>query len=196
MLEKAIIDLVAQCASGVDPLILKSLIVQESANHPYAIHDGYTHKAHFPDTKKQAVALAKQLRAKGHRLDLGLTQINTQNFKWLNLSIESAFNPCTSIKASSTVLKDAMKRTPDIRKQLSIYNSGKKNSVMGLRYADAILKRAGKTPRVKRTRKQVSHKKSTLKNNDNKATARFVIHDGFSQYKAQSMQVALDGFAH
>lgn len=202
LIKQAIADLILHCSSGVDPLILQSLIVQESARHPYAIHDGKTHKSHFPKSREAAIQLAKQLREKGHRLDIGLAQINTQNFKWLGLTIETAFNPCTNLKASSTVLKEAMNRTPNLREQLSIYNSGKTTSKKGLSYADKIIRRAKATSEPTATNKGKSYikplfvKKPATLAKQNALTATVALNDGFSQNKASPMNVMLDGFSN
>jgi len=66
---------------------------------------------------------------------------------------------------------------------------------MGLRYADAILKRAGKTQKSPRTKKKASHEKLFTQNKSRQKTATQTVTDGFTQHKASMMTVMLDGFS-
>lgn len=56
--------------------------------------------------------LAVHLNSNGSR-DYGLMQISERNFGWLGLTLQSALDPCTSIRAAATVLTS-----------LSRYNTG------------------------------------------------------------------------
>ena len=120
-----LITLIATCAPMVAPITMKAIVLEESRGHPYAIHDGKTHRAIFPKTREEAIATARRLVAAGHRIDAGLAQINSENWDWLGLSPETVFDPCTNLAAGERVLIDAYARAPfSVDAAISRYNSG------------------------------------------------------------------------
>ncbi|WP_242518350.1 lytic transglycosylase domain-containing protein [Halochromatium roseum] len=124
--------LIAVCAPMVAPTMMKAIVLEESRGHPYAIHDGKTHRAIFPTTRDEATATAQRLIAAGHRIDAGLAQINSENWSWLGLTPESVFDPCTNLAAGERVLIDAYARAPfTVDAAISRYNSG--DSERGIR---------------------------------------------------------------
>ncbi len=120
-----LITLIAVCAPMVAPTMMKAIVLEESRGHPYAIHDGKTHRAIFPTTRDEATATAQRLIDAGHRIDAGLAQINSENWSWLGLSAETVFDPCTNLAAGERVLIDAYARAPyTVDAAISRYNSG------------------------------------------------------------------------
>lgn len=125
------IGLIQHCASGMDYPVAHAIVKQESAFNPYAIGVNKGGKpVKQPKTYAQAVATAKQLLASGYNIDLGLGQINSSNLKWLNLSVEQAFNPCANLKAMQTVYLECFKKSGEtglgtkMQRALSCYNTG------------------------------------------------------------------------
>ncbi len=105
--------LLRSCGGGTLPPLLEraqvALIAQESGGDSWAIHDDNSGVAYYPRTYAQAVATARTLvahdRAIGGRgVDVGLTQIDDENFRRYNLSSATALDPCASIRASSAIL--------------------------------------------------------------------------------------------
>jgi len=96
--------LATTCAPQVAPTTLAAIARTESGFDPLAIGDNTAHRAYHPAAKPEAIALAAQLAAKGHDLDLGLMQINQRNFGWLGLAAGDAFEPCRSLAAGAAVL--------------------------------------------------------------------------------------------
>lgn len=120
-----LITLIAVCAPMVAPTMMKAIVLEESRGHPYAIHDGKTHRAIFPTTRDEATSTAQRLIAAGHRIDAGLAQINSENWNWLGLTAETIFDPCTNLAAGERVLIDAYARAPfTVDAAISRYNSG------------------------------------------------------------------------
>ena len=107
-----LITLIAACTPMVAPTTMKAIVLEESRGHPYAIHDGKTHRAIFPKTRTEAVATARHLIAAGNRIDAGLAQINSANWDWLGLTPETVFDPCINLKAGERVLLDAYTKAP------------------------------------------------------------------------------------
>ncbi len=94
-----------QCVSPAVAPIIVGVAQHESGLHETAIHDNVSGQSYFPETKAQAIAIARSLIATGHpSLDLGIAQVNTANFAWTGLTIERAFDACRSFAAGSLVL--------------------------------------------------------------------------------------------
>ena len=120
-----LLTLITACAPLVTPTVMKAIVLEESRGHPYAIHDGAAGKAIFPETKGQAVTIARRLIAGGSRLDAGLAQINSENWSWLGLDVERVFDPCANLAAGEQVLLGAYTSGPHtVDAALSRYNTG------------------------------------------------------------------------
>lgn len=96
--------LAVSCAPRVAPATLAAIAQTESGLDPFAIRDNTADRSYHPPAKPEAIALAARLAAEGHDLDLGLMQINQQNFGWLGLAAGDAFEPCRSLAAGAAVL--------------------------------------------------------------------------------------------
>jgi len=135
----------------VDPAMTLRVISVESAGHPYAIHDNTNGKTYQGATVPGAATVARILIQAGHRIDLGLMQINYD--VWLRptrFAIEKAFDPCTNVRLGTTILSAnyarALGRSGTWRdalyRALSQYNSGSDSK--SLAYARTVL--TGRTP--------------------------------------------------
>lgn len=130
MLKSTLIALIAQCAPNVSPDTLLAVIKTESDGNPWAIGVNGGRKIAQPKSQTEAISAAKRLSAKGANFDMGLGQINNSNMRWLGLSYEAVFDPCTNIAAAAKVLsnnyKSAIKggmKNP-LGAALSMYNTG------------------------------------------------------------------------
>lgn len=120
--------LALSCAPDVAPETLAAIARTESSFETLAIHDNNDRKSYRPGGKTEAVDLARQLLAAGHSLDLGIMQVNTANFGWVELTLEDAFEPCASIRAGATVLI-----------QISRYNTGSPRAGFANGYVRRVL---------------------------------------------------------
>jgi type IV secretion system protein VirB1 len=122
------------------------VIEVESGGAITAIHDNTTNQTWKPKTLPEAVTLASALIRAGHRVDLGLMQINYA--VWLQgraLPVARVFDPCTNIQLGTKILQADYSRA--LRTQanpidalwvaLSRYNSG--SDWRGLGYAEHVL---------------------------------------------------------
>jgi type IV secretion system protein VirB1 len=117
---------------AVSPDVLISVASTESGLDPLAIHDNATGAVLHPETRGAAIALAYRLIAANHRPDLGLMQINSPaNLRRTGLTVESAFDPCASIRAGAQVLLDdyqdgttTREKQVAVLRALSAYNTG------------------------------------------------------------------------
>ncbi len=141
-----LLTLAALCGPLVHPQTTVRVIAVESQGHPYAVHDNTTAQHYYPATVQQAVHLAGALMASGHRLDLGLMQINYE--AWLRpmaFPLERALDPCTNIALGTTILsadyRQALSRSTTMNeallRSLSLYNSGSESRSLG--YAQLVL---------------------------------------------------------
>ena len=148
-----LLSLAALCGPLVHPQMTLRVIAVESQGNPFAIHDNTTAQQYTPKSLQDAVRLSTRLIDAGHRLDLGLMQINYE--AWLRptgFAIERALDPCTNITLGTTILSadytQALSRsaTPNeaLLRSLSLYNSGSESR--SLSYAQVVLKGRSSTP--------------------------------------------------
>jgi type IV secretion system protein VirB1 len=141
-----LLTLAVLCGPLVDPSTTLRVIAVESAGHSYAIHDNTNSKTYEAASSRGAAAVATILLRAGHRIDIGLMQINYD--AWLRpsrFSIEQAFNPCTNIRLGTTILSanyaHALGRSSTSRealyRALSQYNSGSESASWD--YAELVL---------------------------------------------------------
>ena len=134
-----LITLIATCAPMVAPSTLTAIVLEESRGHPYAIHDGKTQRALFPQTRAEAVATARRLIADGRRIDAGLAQINSENWSWLGLDADSVFDPCSNLSAGEQILLGAYAQAPfTLDAAISRYNTGHASRGVGNGYVGRV----------------------------------------------------------
>lgn len=132
---------VLQCtAPHVSQQTMQALMTVESSFNPYAI--GYKivrksdrqvfHLDARPRNREQAIGWAKWLEQNGYVFDAGAAQVNSSNFKRYGMTLEAAFDPCSSVRVGSLILADCFKRAlphysdqqAALRAALSCYQSG------------------------------------------------------------------------
>ena len=126
---------IEQCKNPTVPTSIVRMIVQEeSTKNPYAVNvnkDGKSFISFIPKTKDEAITIAQSYINAGFNVDVGYMQLNSDNFKQLNTTLENALEPCKNIYLSSTIFynfyKDTSKKDNSItrvQKSLSAYNTG------------------------------------------------------------------------
>src|SRR3954470_7396840 len=142
-------QIAATCAPGVAPETLAALAGTESGFNPNAIHDNTANRSYFPPDQAEAIRTATPLLAAGHSVDLGIMQINSRNFTWVGLTVESAFDPCESIRAGATVLTGFSK-----------YNTGSPTRGFSNGYVQRVLSRGRQLPIVPAVQKDTPSQES------------------------------------
>jgi type IV secretion system protein VirB1 len=141
-----LLSLAMACSFLTDPRTTLRVIDVESQGQMYAIHDNTEDHTYSPRALPEALGIASLLINAGHRLDIGLMQINVD--VWLkprSFSLAAAFDPCTNIRIGSIILhRDytqalASSKTPEeaLWRALSLYNTG--SQWRGLEYAQRVL---------------------------------------------------------
>nr|WP_294846440.1 lytic transglycosylase domain-containing protein [uncultured Sphingomonas sp.] len=127
----AILALASQCAPSVAPETMLAIVLTESSGEPFALNVNGGRQPHPQNNAQEAAATARRYVAAGYSVDLGLGQINSRNMRWLGLTWETVFDPCTNVAASARVLTTNYHsvragRDPQtaLRVALSMYNTG------------------------------------------------------------------------
>jgi type IV secretion system protein VirB1 len=121
-----------QCAPAIHPNTLAHVVQVESSYNPFAIGVVGAHLERQPHNAAEAIATADWLERNHFNYSVGLGQVNRSNFIRYGLTLESAFDPCRNLQATSAILKDCYLRAyeahPDeqtaLRDSFSCYYSG------------------------------------------------------------------------
>lgn len=195
--------LISMCAPNVHGSTMTALVKHESGANPYAIGINKAERLkEQPRSKAEAVRIAKDLMNRGVDFDAGLGQINVRNFKWLGLTAESVFEPCTNLKASQVVLRDCYERAlkqyrpgqQALQAAFSCYNTGNFRNGFTNGYVGKVYAAAGvKVPAVGRQSGHAGKAPVTPQSEPKKGGKP----DGFSQNRVQdgfTSSGQLDGF--
>ena len=123
-----------QCAIDVEPAVMSAIVHTESNFNPYAI--GVVNSAiKQPTNYTDAVKAVRLLRSQGKNFSVGLAQVNKINFKTYNMNERNMFDPCTNLRAGSSIFANCLKRADNqygskhsydgkLRLAMSCYYSG------------------------------------------------------------------------
>lgn len=146
----AITALALQCAPTVAPETVAAIVQTESRGHAFALNVNGARQPGRQSSAVKAAATAKRFVAAGYSVDLGLGQINSRNMRWLGLTWETVFDPCTNIAALGKVMTsnyNAVKagRNPQtaLRLALSMYNTGSQTRGFRNGYVAKVVRNAG-----------------------------------------------------
>lgn len=138
-----------RCAPDVAPITLASIARVESGNNPHALNNNTTGASLASGDAPTSLATASSWLAQGHSIDVGLMQINSSNFGWLNISIADAFDPCISLAAAARVLAGGFagghteeQRQTALLVALSRYNTGSPDRGFSNGYVDKVVSAA------------------------------------------------------
>lgn len=143
--------LIEQCAPGVGTNTMHALIATESGGNPWAVNDNDGKLSRQPVSRAEAITISKKLIAAGHRVDMGLTQVDSKNLPALGLSVEQIFDPCTNIAAGATILANSYRVSsrrygdgqPALLAAFSAYNTGRLSAGFYNGYVQRILSHNG-----------------------------------------------------
>jgi type IV secretion system protein VirB1 len=146
----ALVALASQCAPTVAPETVVAIVLTESSGDPFALNVNGGRQPARKANAADAAATAQIYVAAGYSVDLGLGQINSRNMRWLGLTWETVFDPCTNIAALGFVLTsnyNAVKAGRDpqsaLRVALSMYNTGSQTRGFTNGYVAKVVSKAG-----------------------------------------------------
>lgn len=143
---------------------MRALIKTESAGNPYILADAgpahlpWSKREHLvrtirPQSAAEAAQIVRNLLAQGHKVAIGLTQVEAGNLPKMGLTIEQVLEPCTNIRTGGQILSQFYARalrklgTSDpqaaLQAALSAYWSG--DFVRGFKggYVQKVINNAG-----------------------------------------------------
>ncbi len=145
-----ILALASQCAPTVAPETVLAIILTESRGLPFALNVNGGRQPPRQTNAANAAATARRFVAAGYSVDLGLGQINSRNIRWLGLTWETVFDPCTNVAALGKVMTsnyNAVKAGRDpqaaLRLALSMYNTGSRSRGFHNGYVAKVVRNAG-----------------------------------------------------
>ena len=146
----AILALASQCAPSVAPETVLAIIQTESSGEQFALNVNGGRQPARQGNAADAAATARRYVAAGYSVDLGLGQINSRNMRWLGLTWETVFDPCTNVAALARVLTtnyNSVKAGRDpqtaLRVALSMYNTGSQTRGFRNGYVAKVVGNAG-----------------------------------------------------
>lgn len=96
--------LLNHCAPEVAPATMTAIVRVESGGNPLAMWNNTTGQRVLPSTLQQAQAYLRRAIALGQRVDVGIAQVDTENFAAYGLSPANAFNACTNLRVGGQIL--------------------------------------------------------------------------------------------
>jgi type IV secretion system protein VirB1 len=146
----ALLALASQCAPSVAPETVLAIIQTESSGEQFALNVNGGRQPARQANAADAATTARRYVAAGYSVDLGLGQINSRNMRWLGLTWETVFDPCTNVAALGRVLTtnyDAVSAGRDpqtaLRVALSMYNTGSQTRGFRNGYVAKVERNAG-----------------------------------------------------
>jgi type IV secretion system protein VirB1 len=146
----ALLALASQCAPSVAPETVLAIIKTESSGEPFALNVNGGRQPARQNSGADAAATAQRYVSAGYSVDLGLGQINSRNMRWLGLTWETVFDPCTNVAALAHVLTtnyNSVKAGRDpqtaLRVALSMYNTGSQTRGFRNGYVAKVVGNAG-----------------------------------------------------
>ena len=146
----AILALASQCAPTVAPQTVAAIVHTESHGRPFALNVNGWSQPRPQANAASAAKTAKRYIAAGYSVDLGLGQINSRNMRWLGLTWETVFDPCTNIAALGRIFTQNYRsaiagRDPQtaLRVALSLYNTGSSSRGFRNGYVAKVVGNAG-----------------------------------------------------
>ncbi|OTP73798.1 lytic transglycosylase domain-containing protein [Caballeronia sordidicola] len=103
-------SLAQQCAPRVQLTTLQAVVRTESDFNPFAIGVVEGRLMRQPQNRDEAMATVKALDAAGWNYSMGLSQVNRYNLARYGMDMNTAFDPCTNLRAGSAILSDCYSR--------------------------------------------------------------------------------------
>lgn len=140
------------CAPAVHISTLSAVVRHESGFDPLAIGvDTPPQRSIHPKSRQEAVRVVEDLMRRGIDFGVGYGQISVRNWKWLGVTPESIFDPCTNLAAAQRVLVDCYQRAAKqygpgqraLYAAFSCYNTGNLTDGFSNGYVSQVIAGAG-----------------------------------------------------
>ena len=131
------------------PATLSAIVRVESGGNPLAMWNNTTGQRILPPNRAAAIAYLQKAMAAGQKVDVGIAQVDTENFAAFGLTPFNAFDACTNLRVGAQILSAGYRRAVAqfgpgqvaLFHAFEAYNSGR---LWGdASYANRILRSAG-----------------------------------------------------
>ncbi len=99
-----ITHLIEKCAPEIAPVTMAAIVRVESGGNPLAMWNNTTGQKILPASRQQATSYLQQAIAAGDKVDVGLAQVDTENFQEYGLTVKTAFNACRNLRVGGQIL--------------------------------------------------------------------------------------------
>lgn len=106
------------CVTDANRRDIAAIVYVESANSPTAVAGIGTAFSSLNTSLSSAIEAANSVLASGHRVAVGLGQINSVNIHRLHLEGMNLFDPCINLQVAERVLRDCLERAPAVADHL------------------------------------------------------------------------------
>ena len=133
----------------VAPRTMQAIVQVESGGNALVMWNNTTRSRVLPPNRAAAIAYLQAAMAAGQKVDVGIAQVDTENFAAFGLTPENAFDPCTNLRVGGEILRASWRQAlhHGLSGQVALYhsfeayNSGRLWGDSG--YATQILRAAG-----------------------------------------------------
>lgn len=141
--------LAQHCAPMVAPQTMSAIVRVESGGDPLAMWNNTSRQRILPQNLTTAEAYLRTALALGQKVDVGIAQVDTENFAAFGLTPDNVFNACTNLHAGGEILRAdyqraALRYGPG---QLALYHAFEDYNSGHLwgdaHYANTVLRSAG-----------------------------------------------------
>lgn len=155
--------IIRQCAPEVSPVTMSAIVRVESGGKPLAMYDNTTGQTFQAANVHQAVAWLRHALARGQKVDVGIAQVDSENFRQYGLNPVTAFNVCDNLSVGAKILASDYKAATlrygagqtALYHAFQAYNSGHLIGDTG--YANKVLAAAGIPVAIKDNQITISH---------------------------------------
>lgn len=96
--------LAQQCAPTVHAQTMHAVVATESSFNQFAIGVVGGHLKRQPRNLAEAIATAENLKRLGYNFSVGYAQVNQANFAKYGLTVKTAFDACSNLRAGGIIL--------------------------------------------------------------------------------------------
>ena len=140
--------IVQACSGPVAPSTMSAIVLTESSGWPWSIWDNTANRRYTLPSRAAAVAVASRLIAEGHKLDMGLAQVDSEWLPKLHMTVNQVFSPCRNVRTGAWILSGDYRGALShgyqggnaLTAAIEAYNSGQYSGDYG--YYKAVLRQA------------------------------------------------------
>ncbi len=128
---------------------MAAIVRTESGGNPWVLWDNTAHRGYHPKSQQESLRILRTLMAEGHQVDVGIAQIDTENFSRYHLTPRTVLDACTNLRVGGEILRHGWRQAmahgltgqAALYHTLETYNSG--HLFGDSQYANRVFSAAG-----------------------------------------------------